>query len=703
MNTAQHLIFVTAMTLSLSSWAQNNTQPAPEETVQPTEAAPAEPQAQVEVAAPAPTPEEEIPASQASLLKSAATKEFNKALYFDQIDNGVILPPMEIDYEMTADGKALRMGNTILNEKTFFFALTQLGKAHPKLAQVLNGAENNKFALVMAWPEKLMSHGTLEMISRTGTVLWSYTFTEADRQAWQKRVNEWRASLLKKGVPATEVARTGIFASTFAIPDVEVAKAPFWSQRESFRFCLSFSEGRNQSKLCSQRYGSKSEGRQVMMGKVRTDATTPRVLVQNEEAPLKNAAVVPDNMPAAFFAELSTGESYEFVSVPNKLQMMDIADTKNPRLLRVVGYDTRPLQKNLILNPDQYGSLTKALGFEATIGDPRKFWAAAIKKDDPKLFLPGQGGGIFRQRFELSEIPRRQSRVYLHKDSPKGTYNDNIKIFGRKQPISKIATDQNSVTVDERDPANFTWRFKATERGEINRSYLDVEFNGKTYRSYYELYKGYPRELSGRFTGVQSSSGFIFLGEVAYNQWFEDIFTWTNYWLSRQRWGISGRYFQSFNQIKVDTAGNTAPLSVWNVDLKYRGTPGLWGRDETVGGLISYQNVTFDQLKAPMLGVGAFWARSMPKVFDDMFNVFSFMNYPKWVDMDFVYYVQSMDSAITLNSSMALNFHGKVLWSQRIFGEAGFGIKRYAFQNASINQKAELNAFYGTIGLGINF
>jgi hypothetical protein len=37
--------------------------------------------------------------------------------------------------------------------------------------------------------------------------------------------------------------------------------------------------------------------------------------------------------------------------------------------------------------------------------------------------------------------------------------------------------------------------------------------------------------------------------------------------------------------------------------------------------MLSYQSVTFDKLKAPMLGVGAFWARSMPKVFDDFFNL----------------------------------------------------------------------------------
>ncbi|WII73780.1 hypothetical protein QJS83_07810 [Bdellovibrio sp. 22V] len=686
MNIAQHLVLSLVMTFGTLAQAQEQTAPS---------AAPP--------AAPAET-QEEIPAPQKSLLKTAATREFNKPLYFDQLDNGVILPPLELEYDLSAaNGKVLRIGNVLFSEKNFFFALLPLGKTHSQLNQVLSSGEAEKFALVMAWPDKLMTHGTLEMISRTGTVLWTYSFSQDDHVRWQKQLDEWRKGLITRGAAAKDVARSGIFGSAYAITDVKSTNAPFWGQKDSFRFCITQTDGRNQTKMCSQRYGTKSSGNNVIMGKVRQDPTTPRVLVQNEEAALKNSVPVAVDMPTAFFAELGTGESYEFVTVPNKLELMDISDTKKPGVLRIVGYDTRPLGRSIILNPDQYSSLTKMLGFEATIGDPRKFWASVIKKDDPKIYLPGQGGGVFKQKFELSEIPRAQSRVYLSRRTPTGTYIDGIKLEGRKQPLANISSEQNAVETNERDPAAFVWHFKATERGQINRSYLNVEFEGKTYKSYFELYKGYPRELSGRFTGVQASSDFVIMGELAYNQWFEDLFGWTNYWLSRQRWGVSFKYFQSFNQLKVDTAGNTAPLSVMTLDFKYRATPGLWGRDESVGGMVSYQNVTFDELKAPMLGVGAFWARSMPKVFDDFFNLLPIFRYPKWVDMEFIYYVSSMDSKVKLDAPMSLNFHGKVLWTDRYFGEAGFGMKRYSFTDTSLNQKAELNTFYGTVGLGINF
>lgn len=139
------------------------------------------------------------------------------------------------------------------------------------------------------------------------------------------------------------------------------------------------------------------------------------------------------------------------------------------------------------------------------------------------------------------------------------------------------------------------------------------------------------------------------------------------------------------------------------LDLKYRFTPGVWTRDESSGLMFSYQDITFGTFKAPMMGGGWFWARSMPRVFDNIMNWIPFFRYPKWVDMEVIYYFSSLNSKITLNSPLSVNFHGQILWSKSFFGEAGFGLKRYAFVDKELNQKAELNTFYGTVGLGLKF
>jgi hypothetical protein len=145
-------------------------------------------------------------------------------------------------------------------------------------------------------------------------------------------------------------------------------------------------------------------------------------------------------------------------------------------------------------------------------------------------------------------------------------------------------------------------------------------------------------------------------------------------------------------------------------------SPGLCGRDETWGLLGSYQQVKYDIFQTGMLGGGVFWARSIPKVFDDLLNLLPFMRSPKWVDCEFIYYMSSLNSAYPLRNpaqggrgNWALNFHGQIMWTQRFFGEAGFGLKNYDFNYESspsgVFQRLNFNftSFYGTAGIGYKF
>lgn len=637
------------------------------------------------------------------ILKSARTQRFNKALYFDQFDNGVMLLPLELEYDLTGEnGNILKIGNVILNEKTFFFSLLPLGKTHPKLSSILSPEEAAETVLIMKWPDKLIQSGGLEIISKSGKVLWQYDIKEVDRETWKKKLTQWRGQLVKAGIDSKEIGNGGIFGTQLALNDLK-NRAIFKGIRESFRFCLSQSVGNSQSKLCSIWYGVRNSGNSTIMGKIRTEPAQPRVLVQNEAAALKDSKVISAEMPVSFYADLYSNQSYEFVTKPKKPSLMDIADTVKPGILRIVGFDTRPTNPSVILNPDQYGVLTKTIQFEDTIGDFRKFWMAALKIDNPVLYFPGEGGGVFKQKFILNDVPRNLSRPYLSTKTSPGTYVDGARLSGQKLSEVVVSSDQNSVVVNDQDPTKFEWKFKGTEKGAINKSYLNVNYQGKNYRAFTELFRGYSKELSVRFTGIAAASSFLMLGEVAYNHWFEDLYGWDNYTFSRLRWGLSAKYFQAFTKLKVDDAGTTADLNVLDVDAKYRLTPGLWGREETLGGMLSYQALTYDKISAPMIGFGAFWARSMPKVFDDIFNYVPLMRYPKFVDMEFIYYPVSLNSSVTLDVNFSLNFHGKVMWTKQLFGEAGFGMKRYAFTDAVANQQAELNTFYGTVGLGLNF
>ncbi len=631
--------------------------------------------------------------------KTVRDEQYTKPVYFESMDN--LMPSMDLEYDLTLKkGSSLKIGDVVIDDQSFFMALVPISKFHPKMSSVVDAKMASKPVLVFRWPEPLLLKGRAEVISRTGAVLWQYEIGEKDRKEWRDQLTQWKNELEEKGVKTDKLSKSSAFFTQFGV--VDIFSKGFKQFRESFRFCLTQSQGRSQSRLCSQRYVLRGSSKTPQMTRIKTEVE-PRVVLQAASAPLKQTLPVSMEAPTNFFSELSGGESYEFIGIPNKLNLMDLSDTKDPNKLRIVAWGTQPTTESTILNPDNYSKITKAIGFESTIGDMRKFWEATISSEDPKIYLPGQGGGVFAQRFDLEQVPQAAARPYLDRYTPSGTYIDDVKIFGKKPADVKVTSLENSIDLNEKDPNYFTWHMKATERGEMNRAYLSMEFQGKAYKAFYELHKGFPRELSLRLSGMVGDIGNIFMGEGAYNHWFEDFFGWTDYWFARHRWGVSAKMFKSLTQLKIDDRGGTADITVTNIDLKYRLVPGLWNRDETLGAMLDYQDITFGRIKAPMIGAGAFWARSMPKVFDDIFNIAPIMRYPKWVDMEFIYYPLSLSSQVALQTNFAMNFHGKVIWSKHWFGEAGFGIKRYAIIENQVQQRALLTTFYGTVGLGLSF
>lgn len=650
--------------------------------------------------APSPRPTPTVPVARASLISSTKTADFSRPVSFDPSEGGVILPNPELVYDLTLQrGRVLRVGNVLIDERNLVFLIRPLVSYNQQLT-VLLGRDGALPALALRWPAPLLKSGVLEMISRTGTVLWRFEITESVLERWRGRLAGWRKALRARNIAERDL-RSGLFATNLTIEDLEAQGAPFWNQKEIFRFCLTSLDGRAQTRICSGRFSAETEGRQVTLKKV-PSSVEPRVLVMNENAPLKGVVPVPMDSQTGFYADLAGGESYEFIAAPSRLNLIDLADTSRPGILRVSGFGVRPAEPSAVLNPERYGALTQALGFQPTIRDERVFWAAALRIESPYLHFPGDGGGIFRQRFELAAVPREIARPHLSKRTPTGTYQDGILLRGRKHPQSSLSSSQYSVSQDGKDPSSFVWSFRAQEPGSFNRSYLDITAAGKTYKGFYEIYRGYGRELSTRASGLAAAGAPLFMAELAYNHWFESFFGAENYIFSRQRWGASLKYFKSLTRMQINEL-RKSDLDVATFDLKYRLVPGLWGRDETVGLLASGQNVAFDGISASMTGVGFFWARSMPKVFAGWLEGVPLLDGPKWVDLEFVFYGSSLSSQVQLGPTYALNFHGQVHWTKQVFGEAGFGAKLYTFRDLEQNKKAGLQTFYGTIGLGMRF
>lgn len=630
--------------------------------------------------------------AEAQTPASTRAKNYDQAMYFDVLGQNATLPNPLFEWDLSQfNGRSLALGATLINEKTLSFGFRKL--AAEKTGTV--GQFQSQYFMVK-WPESLFPKARIELLNRDGKVTWNKVLEESDFNRWKKTISDNSKGLKKN--PLTQFNWGA---------ELNQLKMPLKNLADGFRFCISRNEPEASERLCSQRYVVRQIGDQVQLGRLK-EMNVPRIFINGENSELKGQFEIINSMPLRFFAELASGETLEFSSEPTKVVWSDFAKVEGTQFVRIIGFETPPMGKYQILQKNKDSQLIQKIGFQSTIKDDRVFWLTARPIAQPWLHFPGTKGGVFKHPLPLELAPSSSLRLHLHKNTPQGTYRDGVILKGRKQASSNLESQE--ISVEATGPQNFEWSFQAKKNAEINRSSLLIKDGDQTYKSYFELYKGYANELSARSSMILSDAGLILMGELAYNIWFEDVLGYDHYHLTKQRWGLSTKYFQSFTKFKVGNFGD-AELKNINLDLKYRFTPGIWTRDESHGAMLSYQdlevNLDVTDFKVPMIGVGWFWARSMPQVFDDLFNYLPMFRYPKWVDMEFIYFVNSLDSAKKLDTNFALNFHGQVLWKKNFFGEAGFGIKRYAFVDGANsfqrNIGYQLTTVYGTIGLGFKF
>lgn len=627
--------------------------------------------------------------------------QYTVPLRFDVIGDGIQLEPQTVDWDLSTLTE-LKIGNQVFGDSSFKIVAAPAQEIDLRL----NGV--SEMLLVAKWPEGLLRLGDLEVLDRAGVVRWKATISTASIKEWKKSLEVWE-NKNTKGIP------TGIFSSLFGIRNFSPKSIPFFKSQESFKFCLHFEETPQLfTRLCSPFMEVSKKGLAHKFIPFLQNPSAPRVYVNGHESELKGTFIANPKKTLQFYAELPSGASYEFSAIPSELNILDTVLEKNNRI-KITGDGARPALGYKEYYIEDPGVLEKIIGawWAPTIKEDKEFWVSWLSYDDPVLYMPGKGGGIFKQGLKISKIPTEADRLRLESKSPDETYIDGAKIYGKKPQRVKISTDQNELI--DRGGNEFRWNFQAKERGQWNKSYLTVDNGQNTFKAYYEMYKAFPRELSVRMSGVAATGGsMIYLGEIAFNYWFEDVAGWNNYYLARHRWGFSYKNLRSMNKFKLGDYEET--MYTTTMDIKYRFSPGVWGRDETWGLMVGTNSYTYTVFNTNLMGYGLFWARSMPKVFDDILNVVPLFRYPKWVDLEYIYYASKwgVDDRVTLNNppsgagNWALNFHGKILWSDRFFGEAGFGIRQLDFtqkiESATVTkQRMQFTSFFGTVGCGVSF
>ncbi len=566
-----------------------------------------------------------------------------------------------IEYDL-ATGDTLKIGPVELSQKNFY-------------------VQSRGTELTIRWPKAIAEVGTIEMISRGGQNLWYRDFKQNDVSSDSK---------------STEA---------FLTLDINRSYIPVKKLKDHFRFCILRRESLQQiglQRICTTWLGAGMNAGVLAVGYVSSGVSNPRVYLQGKLSDLQGKVPVASGDFVRFLAELSTGESFEFASPAPKVDFDDVVQNPKNQNIRIIGHGPRPLTINGYVKENEVDyEWEKRLAFEATIRDSHRQWFSIFPSNQSDFYYLGEGGGIFLFKIRFDSVPQMTDQLEIIRPF-RGLYSSSMVYEIKKKPSQKVSSDEGEIKnlSDER----FEWTYKSNEYDEPQRSYFNVEENGHKYAVYHEMVRFRSSEISSRLSLVYSGRDLFFLGEVAFSHWFDSLLWMKNYWLSRERWGFSARYFQSFSEISTGTDGTTKlELKVGSADLRYRLKPGVWGRDETLGLIGAYQDVTIGSIQGGMLGAGAFWARSMPKGIDEIFNVFPIFRYPKWVDMEFIWYSIPMKTDIKLGTNYALNFHGKVMWTPKWFGEAGFGVKSYSITDQTLLQRTGLTTFYGTIGLGMTF
>lgn len=606
--------------------------------------------------------------------------------------NGVKILSPKFTYSVDETDDVV-LSDTVFNEDTFQVNMGPLkSMAKPKNLKL----DPSSSVLFFTAPLALGQKGQIEVLSEAGKILYSKVIQGEYLENGTAMAEALKEDFWKSAKPENQIS--------IILPADELKETLIDTDKKSgFRFCWNQKDDSYYSRFCTPYYRYSKKDQRI---KIQTQTSTTKIYVDQKEAPPSGSIDLEVNKPKRFLATSVKGYSLEFYSLVKPLFLSDFYLDETNQWIYLMGHTNSPTFPPTKFFPaiDPHG-LISFFHWRPTIGVTKDYWVSVVPKNNPKLTLPGKGGGLFSYPLEITRAPSLKSRIAL-KTPLKSTYSSKPTLRAAITKGLDVAPAPTAGMIKISSSGDqLSWQFNAAASGEEQTGGLIVKDQGHEFQTYYTLFRGYSGDFSMRLAGVLSADLQLnLLSEVAYNQWFESLFGWENHIISVQRWGISARHFTPLKAFTPKGSTTTQlSLKLTTIDLKYRLSQGLWERDETWGLILGAEDITINNIHGAFGGAGFFWARSMPEIFDSIMNWFPFMSYPKWVDMEMIYYFAHLTSTVTKGTTptYAVNFHGKILWTKSFFGEAGFGIKAYDYKTETDNVK--LQALYGTAGLGLNF
>lgn len=666
---------------------------------------------------------EQKPSANSEADSSRVPPSFSKNYFnlpYIPIENGWTDIVPNLDYEVTDE--KITLGNVTINTDNFKFYIGSPESINPQLSEIREFVGDEIILLTVT--SSILNNDSkksLELIDDTGKTLWSYNFTSENLKAIERISTLVNKSLGDKQNPISSLAARLDFQ--------ELIKTS--TKKSEFRLCLKQSLYDFNSEICSPFYRMISPFNNAKHRYRASNLVTTITGGFNENmTPAGSIPMKNDPLIIIIKSKNQFSISLKIKAAPLLTsQWMDFfkETTNGSTQIVLVGKDFSPseinTQKLKIIGDKEWNS---QIGWLPPLEDEnyKNYWFLKLENGKNKIYFPSLGGIPLTYSVDTTKVPDRSERVAIENSSFKSTYAQKLKVYGIISSDTTLSSNEklnptNSTiriakskgnsknTVNPQEPVKFVWDFELGRPGEDSIGNLTLTTKENlNWKTQYSVHRGWQTEFSFRIGGATPGpSHFNVSTEFAFNHWFEHMFNSSNRAWSIQRWGISLKHHSPQKSYATSsTQGQPVKLQLTTLDLKYRLTPGLWEKDESWGLVAGMESAELNAIKAQFLGVGFFWARTMPQFFDYFFNIISYFRYPKWVDLDFVYYTTPLKSSILISgANYALNFHGKILWTKRFFGEAGFGLKTYRFGDKILDKQTWYSAYYGTLGLGFNF
>lgn len=559
------------------------------------------------------------------LLPSIILLSLSSSFGIDQIDfpaekNKVQIFPQSFEY-LLVNQKSFQIGDTMIDTDNF------------KLS-VRTTKDKERIRFFFEWPADFIREGELLLQDTAGKNIWS------------EKINSQRVKIdsnLKKpapeGIKPVRSSSSNLLSNTLDSDLVDKLKSLAY-----FKFCIRFEENGTRIYLCSSDFF--------------LNQTSNGLIVQKHDALQKES-----------FVEING----KVVDPQGLIFLSEVTDNISLRVLLESGsrieVDTHRREvkfKDFTLAEDEKSIIVKAEGAQPAnriqvLSEESDSWRAKINLDRPILYLKGEGNIPLKQEFVVEGKLRKESdQIQVKSKANKKTYSSQETLELKATKDLKIFNKEKKSVLTK----NYQWTLLDLEKGALNTRYLDVDSKEGRFVGSFDVYRGYPYELSARL--------------------MLPLFIQTQATLNLD----INNSFQASYQRLLNASSSDNDFSTLEASYSFNFKPGIRQLDPIWGGGFFANQLQLGTNTTTLLGLNLHASMK-----SDITSLI------RWINMKLELPLLQMSSSYSLKTSYSFEIAAKRELNENTFIEAGLQVFSYSLSNDTQDLKSSKNLLF----LGLDY